>query len=189
MKTHLLLLIVLAVASCTNQQNRDLKSQETAVPVQPKSDFEIKFAHADTTKAGESVACIGGIYKLINDKYVIHFTSELPVQFDSCYTIDFKDINRKLKAELLIFTNKKSNLVNICTDLISPNNPEPLRTAYTESGKVLFGYSNPTKLYGNQTQSSSIWIKELIFVDPKTGEKIKISNELLWKVLDLGTPG
>jgi hypothetical protein len=43
-------------------------------------------------------------------------------------------------------------------------------------------------LQGYKTQHTSVLIKNLVFVDKDTGEKIEIKNELIWKVLYLGTP-
>lgn len=178
------LIAVLSIIGCTNQNKPLVKQPEKSI-----NPVESYFSKLDTTRAGKSVACSGGIYKLIGDKYLIHFTSDLPVQFDSCYSVSMRDLNRKAHVELFVFDNKDASFSNICTDMIIVDSSKPPRTLFAESGEFILGYSDPIMLYGNKSQHTNILVKELVFVDGKTGEKIKIKNELLWKVLDVGTPG
>jgi hypothetical protein len=151
--------------------------------------FKKYFSNIDTSKAGNSFGCSAGVYKFINSKYVVHLSCDLPVQFDSCYHVIADSSNTTYEIELLIFDNVDANLTNTCSDMHIDNMPKPTRVLNAKSGELLLGYSDSTKYYGNSTQRTTILIKKLIFKDDKTGEKIVIENELLWKVLNLGTPG
>ena len=154
-----------------------------------KNDFANCFANVDTTKLGQTIGCEGGIYKLLNRKSVLCINFDLPVQFDSCYSVIIDGSNGKHLTSLIAFDNNNANLSNICSDIEIVNNPEPTRFLYAQSGNFILAYSNPTKLHGNPTYSVTILIKKLVFFDYKTGEKIIIENELLWKVLNAGIGG
>ena len=181
------ILTILTFVSCNNQSDsidNSIKQQ-----AKPKINFATCFANIDTLKAGQSICCSGGTYKIINDKYVIRIFPDFPIQFDSCYSITIDSSNAGRLTELLIFDNKNANLSNICTDIIITNNHSLTRQLIAQSGEIIIGFSDPTELYGNQTHHTTILIKRLVFVDSKTGETIEFENEIIWKVLDTGTPG
>ncbi len=182
MRNLIYMLTALILASCDNNSSTDnpTQPQEKAT-----NTFTTCFANIDTSKTGQTIGCSGWTYKLINDKYVICILPNGPVQFDSCYTLTIDSSN----AGLLVFDNKDAHLANICTDVIITNNPTPTRHLYAQSGKIIVGFSDPTELYGNATYHTTVLIKRIVFVDNKTGGKIELENELLWKVKDLGTPG
>jgi hypothetical protein len=178
---------VLIFVRCTNQNETKDSSLEQSGGL--KDIFKTCFAHIDTLKIGQSIGCSNGAYKLINNKYVIRILPNFPIQFDSCYAITIDSSNGKLLTELLVFDNKDANLTNICTDLINTTASKPSRQLYAQSGQLIIGSSDPTELNGTKTSRTTIFIKRLLFIDSKTGEKIELANELLWKVLNTGTPG
>ena len=181
------MLTILTLASCNNQS--DSADNSAKQPDKTKNTFAACFADIDTSKAGQSIGCTGGTYKLINDKYVIRIFPNFPIQFDSCYKITIDSSNARRLTELFVFDNKDASLTNICTDIIITNYPKPTRQLHARSGQLIIGFSDPTELYGNKTHHTTILIKRLVFIDSKTGDKIELENEILWKVLDIGTPG
>ena len=146
------------------------------------------FAGMDTSGVGNQLNCAAGIYKLIHDKYVLHLSLDLPVQLDKCYDFSIDSLNGRKQAELWIFEKGKAGLTNICTDVVV-NAPEPLRVLYAHSGKIRVVFSDPEKYYGNPVHRTTVWVKKLVFTDPRTGEKITLENEVFWKVLYTGIPG
>ncbi|MBK7569223.1 MAG: hypothetical protein IPI31_15485 [Bacteroidetes bacterium] len=181
---------MLSILTCTICNNNvDSRDNSTELPDKSKNSFETCFGNIDTSKAGKTKGCSGGTYKLINDKYVIRIFPDFNIQFDSCYIVTINSSNAERLTELLIFENNNANLTNICTDIIIVNNPKPTRQLYAQSGQLIIGFSDPIDLYGSPTCHTTILIKRLVFIDRQTGDKIVIENELLWKVLDTGTPG
>ena len=183
----LFIITILTLVSCTHQSN--FKDNYAKQQDKPKNTFKTCFADIDTLKAGQSIGCSGGTYKLINNKYVIRILPDFPIQFDSCYSVTIDRSNAKRLTQLLIFDNKDAHLSNICTDIIITNNPKPTRALTAQSGQLVIGFSDPTELYGNKTHHTTVLIKKLVFIDGQTGEKIELENEILWKVLDTGIPG
>lgn len=181
------ILIVLALVCC-NKQSDSVKNSATQTD-KSKNTFEAHFADIDTLKTGQSIGCSGGVYKLINDTYVIRILPDFPVQFDSCYSVTIDSSNAERFTELLVFDKRDANLSNICTDVIITNIPKPTRQLHAQSGQLIIGFSDPTDRYGSTTHHTTVLIKRLVFLDSKTGEKIELKNEVLWKVLDTGTPG
>lgn len=188
MKTRILIFILtfLSIVSCKRQGESADKSATQLDSIE--NTFVSCFSNMDTTKAGHSIACSAGIYKLINDRYVVRLLFDFPVSLDSCYTISVDSLNGEQLAELLIFDNKNASLTNICTDVIISNYPGASRKLYAHNGELVVAFSDPTDYYGNMNHHTTVVIKKLVFID-NTGEKIELENELLWKVLDLGTPG
>ena len=181
------MLTILTLESCNNQSNyTDNPTRQTD---KSKNTFATCFYNIDTSNAGQSIGCSGGTYKLINDKYIICILPDFPIQFDSCYAITIDSSNARRLTELLVFDNRDASLINICKDIINTNFPKPTQQIYAQSGQVIIGFSDPTELYGNPTHHTTILIKRLVFLDTKTGDKIELENEILWKVLDTGTPG
>jgi hypothetical protein len=194
MRRLIFILTILTLVSCNNQSDTfdfsAIQYENPAIlPDKSKNTFSTCFADIDTSRAGRALGCSGWTYKLINDKYVIRIFPNVAVQYDSCYTLTIDSSNAGRLTELLIFDNKDANLSNICTDLINVNIPRPKRKLHAQSGQLIVGFSDPTELYGNQTHHTTILIKKLVFIDSITGDKIELENELLWKVLDTGTPG
>lgn len=187
MNRLIFILTILTFVSCNNQI--DSTENSATQPDKSKNTFASCFADIDTSKVGQSIGCSGGTYKLLNEKYVIRVFPDFPIQFDSCYSITDDSSNAARLTELLVFDNNDANLLNICTDLIITNNPNPTRQLHAQSGEMIIGFSDPTELYGFKTHHTTILIKRLLFIDSKSGEKIEFQNEILWKVLNLGTPG
>ena len=192
MKTLILILVLfLTLESFQNKSLRknlsEYKSENVDTIV--KNDFANCFANVDTTNQGQTIGCEGGIYKLLNKKNILLINFDFPIQFDSCYSVIVDGSKGKQLASLLAFDNNNANLANICSDVEIVNNPEPTRFLYAQSGNFILAFSNPTKLHGNPTYRVTILIKKLVFFDYKTGEKIIIENELLWKVLNAGIGG
>jgi len=187
MRKLITVLIILTLMSCTNQS--DSIENSATLTDKSKNEFATCFADIDSLRAGQSIGCSGGTYMLINDKYVIRIQPIYPIKIDTCYSITIDSSNAEQITELLIFDNNDANLSNICTDIIITNNPVPTRQLHARSGEIIIGFSDPTELYGNKTHRTTVLIKYLVFIDGETGEKIEIENELIWKVLDTGTPG
>ena len=148
------------------------------------------FENIDTTKAGQALCCSGSISKLINDEYVISisYASLISYRLDSCYMITVDSTNRRM-VELLVFKKSQASLINICTDVIITNTPEPTAHLFAQSGELQFLFNEPIEYYGNMMDHVSVFIKRLVFNDVKSGRKIEFENELIWKVLDTGIPG
>lgn len=187
MSKYIFILIISTLTSCIKQKKPSGNFIDQ--PAKSSKTFSDCFANVDTSKAGQSIGCSAGIFKRINERYVIRLAQDFPIQFDSCYTVTIDRSNAKKLTELLVFHDKNATLGNICTDLMIPNWPTPIRRLYAESGQITVGFSNPTELYGNSTNHITVLIKKLVFIDIGTGEHIVLENELLWKVLNLGTPG
>ena len=181
------ILTILTFTSCNSQS--DTPENFAIEADKSENTFAICFADIDTSNAGQSIACSAGTYKLINDKYVIRILHDFPIQLDSCYSITIDSTKAGVLTELLVFDYKDASLTNICSDILLENFSGPSRKLYPKSGEVIIGHSDPTELYGNKTQRTTILIKNLVFTDSKTGETIEITNELIWKVLNKGTPG
>ena len=186
MRTFIYILSLLTFASCNNQHDTKVDAKQ---PVKSIHTFENCFGGIDTTNAGQSIGCAAGTYKLINDKYVFYIRHPLPVQFDSCYSVTIDSMQKEFIIELFVFDHNQANLTNICTDVIRVNNPEPTRLLAAQSGQLIIGFSDPIDYYGHMSHHTSILIKQLVFIDAKTGEKIELKDELIWKVLDTGRPG
>ncbi|MFL5752606.1 MAG: hypothetical protein ACJ76F_04305 [Bacteroidia bacterium] len=181
-------LIILVLMSCSNQGGD--KGAAEAAQAPSKMDFATAFKGVDTSKTGLTVACSSGQYKLISDKLVLHFKPYFPVQFDSSYTVAIDGINASQIVELLVYDNNKSSLSNFCSDVVvNSETSEPSRRLVAQQGNIIVGYSDPTELSGVKTSRITIYIKDMTFIDEKTGEKFELKNELLWKVLDIGTAG
>ena len=123
MRGLIFILTILTLASCNNKS--ETTDNSVRQPDKSKNTFVTCFADIDTSKAGQTLGCSGGTYKLINDKYVIRILPDYPIQFDSCYTITIDSLNAGRLTELLIFDNKNANLTNICTDIKITNNRNP----------------------------------------------------------------
>ena len=152
-------------------------------PQNPADDFAL----IDTSKAGSSIGCGGSLFKLLNDScvLVIHLPSHLPdgvhLQVDS--------IHSPASADLYLFSKDSASLMNICTDLIISNAPRPIATLQAFSGELVFRRESPIPLYGSLAPVSSIIVKYLSFADSTSTFELHVKDELLWRVVDLGTPG
>jgi hypothetical protein len=186
MRIIIFVLTIFTFVACRKQ--RDITSDSALHVDNSTENFGKCFINIDTSAVGQAIGCVGGVYKLVNDRYVIGLYFDLPIQFDSCYTISIDTLNGEL-TELWVFDNKDASLTNVCTDIIITNSAEPTRKLHAKSGELVIGFSDPTEYYGNSTRHTTVLIKSLVFKDFKTGERIELKNELLWKVLDLGTPG
>lgn len=175
---------LLFVSTFTSCDKKHLSKESDKI----QNTFAVCFANVDTTKVGQSISCGNGVYKLINEKYVLWVSLRFPVQYDSCYIVTIDSLNGIGTAQLVFYPQDKATLADHCNDIIICNNPIPTKTLIAERGQLLIGFSNPTMLQGYKTQHTSVLIKNLVFVDKDTGEKIEIKNELIWKVLYLGTP-
>lgn len=178
-RTLIFVLTILALATCRKQSNTTGSLENF---------FASCFANIDTLNVGESRACSGETFKLINDRYVIYLSLDFPIQFESCYTISIDTANGKKMADLWVFDNKDANLTNICTDILMMNVAKPSRSLSAQRGELIVAYSDATD-YGNERPHITVLIKKLVFIDGKTGNTIEIENELIWKVPDVGTPG
>jgi hypothetical protein len=194
MKKIVYILISLIVIGCNSNETRKNETEshntiEVADSVVSENNFNNCFVEPDSSYIQESIGCSGGYYKLINDQYVLRISSELNVEYGDCDIVSIDSSEQSLLAELLIFEKGKASLTNICTDVILVNAPEPINTLKHGYGQIAIGKTDPTDYYGNEMPKMTIRVDHLTFIDPHTGEEIKIKNELLWKVLNTGTPG
>jgi len=186
-----LILVLLISLSCNNPapSPEDALEKKDSLPAQSTHNSLQCFIGIDTTNIGQTVGCSYAAYKLLNKNYVIYIRPDFPIQYDSCYSITIDSTNGKNLTGLLVFDHKNANLNNLCTDLIVTDNPEPSRKLFAQSGSLILAFSNSKDSQGFPTNYVTVLIKKLVFIDFKTGKKIEIENELLWKVQDLGTPG
>jgi hypothetical protein len=152
-------------------------------------DFSDCFKGLDTTDAGPTIGCTEGFYKLIGDSCVVCIHPDLPERTDTCYFVNIDGTNGKRFSKLLIFDDKKAGLENLCTDEINLNDPMPSGTLYPQSGQFILAFTAPSATDANHRFRVTVFIRSLLFIDEKTGKKIEIKNEMLWKVVDTGTPG
>lgn len=186
----ILLLLILSSCNYTGKADKfDSEEKAGTLSAVQKSRFLNFFTAADTSNTGESVGCAGGVYKLIDNKYVLQIKMEFSVQLDSCYNIKFNEPSSKISANLLIFDDQKASLDNICTDIINVNHRGPSRQLHALNGHLIVAYSDGAVLYGASTYYITAWVKKIVFIDDRYGERIIIENELFWKVLNSGTPG
>ena len=164
--------------------------------VEDIADVEIKdnkfsncFSKMDTSDYRPTVGCSGGYYKTLNDQYVIKLSSFVEFEYNDCQRVNVDDQFSNIRAELYVFEQGQASLVNLCADVIITNAPKAIQTITASSGKIIVGKSNPTDYYGNTMPRFSFYIEELNFIDTLKSDTIRIKDELLWKVLNRGTPG
>jgi len=182
------LFAALIFLSCTNDpkpiSNTTIKPFEAKTPI-----FTDCFAGIDTTAAGISISCSGDLFTVINDHYVIRIHPDLGIFLDSCYTLSIGKWNEGMVTELFIYDNQDAKQAQFCSDIGLIGAPKPSRIVRAQDGQLIVRVSDPIELNGNRQHHTTVLIKKLVFKDSKTGKNIVFENELLWKVLDLGTPG
>ena len=164
----------------------DTNSIKTAKPLL----FSDCFNSADSSYKQEAIGCSNTYFKVVNDRYVLKII--LPSSLNtisSCKEIEIDSSNNNLQVTLIIYRKGDASLANICTDIQITNAPIPLRSIQKCSGKFKLGIDEYIDYYGNMRPSVSILVESLIFWDEMTQQEIKITNELFWKVLDLGFAG
>ncbi len=190
MKKLYYLLTIVLLAACTNQQTS--KKTDKFRAEEPITVPMPCFAGIDTTKAGESIACGQSVYKLVNNQYVLRINPKFSPSPGKCHHITLDSLSGSLLTELIIYDKKNASLTNYCSDIIiRMENGPPVVTRHLHAvkGEFMIGYSDSSSENGLLNYRQSIFIKNLLFRDPKTGKKIEIKNELIWKVRDIGTPG
>jgi hypothetical protein len=80
------LLFISTFISCDNQH---LSKESDKI----QNTFAVCFANVDTTKGGQNISCGDGVYKLINEKYVLWVSLCFPIQYDSCYIVTIDSLN------------------------------------------------------------------------------------------------
>ncbi len=147
------------------------------------------FEGIDTTKQGISVGCSAGFWKLIDSNFVIRITPNVrQIPYNRCMIINIDSTINKEMAELFVFKKGEANIDYICMD-IHGSKKELLRSFPAISGQIIVELTDPTDYYGHIQPKVSIFIKKLIFIDPKTKKRVEFKNELLWKILDFGELG
>lgn len=155
-----------------------------SAPVRPPGHRNC-FAGVDTVRGKNQYAttrgCFGRFYLRVNNRWVLRLTSRLPVQYDSCTSVAVGGAKRDLVAELLVFDPGKAHLDNLCSDVRIVNAARPRQRLTARDGRVVVAF-RPTTYYGSTTYAVSLWVQRLEFVDPKTGKRIVLENQLLWRV-------
>ncbi len=186
MKNILTIFGIFLLGACT--QNNTTENVHTSYEIM-NSSFHEYFDELDTTRTDNTIGCVSGFFKKLDANYVIRIVPNLDLVYNSIEKYEIKGFTNDLVLELFEYKEGKANLTNICTDILVVNNPEPIQKYSNCKGTVVIGKSNPTQYYGNEMPRVSIHLKNLIFYDSLGNEVLKIKDELLWKVLHLGTPG
>ncbi len=155
----------------------------------PQKDFTDCFQQVDTAQEMSTDGCSAGYFKVISDQYVVRIAPTFTIQKDTCLEFTLSDTTQKIEIELWIFERNEANLTNICSDIFIVGMPEHQKALPASAGNIILGGSDIVDYYGNKMPLVSILVKELVFVDPETDERIEVQNELLWKIMNRGTPG
>ena len=201
MKILLYISISVLILSCSSNMNEkfdeqsfDEQSIATVIESEIDNTFDNYFTEPDSNFSQTVTGCSGGYYKVISDQYIIRINSDINVRYGECLEIKVDSNNYEMIAELLIFDKGEASLMNICTDMIiselnGKKTPMPVNRIQKCYGNIFVGKTDPTDYYGNMMPKLTIRIEELKFIDDKSKEIITIKDELLWKVLNTGTPG
>ncbi|MBL1280644.1 MAG: hypothetical protein COA33_010240 [Fluviicola sp.] len=186
MKNIVAILGLLLLASCTgNSEQNNQGDTENEL----NSKFQEYFQSLDTIQKNYSVGCASGFYKILDERFVIRISPSLDFEYDNIKKLKVGTNSFEVSLELLEFEEGKASLFNICTDMHIGNVAKPINKYTNCIGTLVIGKSDPTDYYGNIMPRVSIYLDKVIFYDSLGNEKINIENELLWKVLDRGTPG
>ncbi|MFT5165385.1 MAG: hypothetical protein ACI8P3_000610 [Saprospiraceae bacterium] len=191
MKTLFYLSISIFVLSCSLNKTAatENKNIDSVVELKTNSSFDQCFSAPDPTFKQTAIGCSGAFYKVINDQFVLRISPDLNMNYDECTELKIGISDQKFIAQLLIFEKGKASLSNICTDVINENAAKPIITFDKCIGSLTIGKSDPTDYHGNERPKVTIRIDELIFINLDSNEEIAIRNQLIWKVLNIGTPG
>ncbi|MCF8295924.1 MAG: hypothetical protein K9J13_00145 [Saprospiraceae bacterium] len=196
MKILLFISIIVFVLSCSsNKTEKTIEQSMDSIPeLVVGNSFDNCFPKPDTNFEQTVIGCSGGYYKVVSDQYVIRINSDIKVDYGECIEIEIDSTESEMTVELLVFKKGDASLMNICTDIkISELNgkkiPEPISRIQKCYGKIVIGKTDPTDYYGNEMPKMTIRIEELTFIDIETKDTITFKDELLWKVLNTGTPG
>jgi hypothetical protein len=175
--------IILALFGCSGSGNDEVIVDEIET-----GRLKECFLGYDTVNVGTSRGCAFGYYKLINGSYVVRISPKMKILFDSCQTIYLDSTEAPQWAELLIFKEGKATLANFCSDVNIINSEKPVMRLNGHKGVLIIEFNNEDRKSG-RIQRATIMIKQMEFINPKSGEKIELRNELLWKIADQGVPG
>lgn len=182
---------LLMIAACSDTPDIiDEIADGRAKPPTPEQAFEYRTHNLN--KNGQALAC-GDMYKLVGDSCVLRIDGELRPQLNYGHII-IDSTNSKL-IELWIFQKDKASLNNLCTDVIvTVTGKEPQRSParfHPESGQLMMGEETITEQLDGihyTVPVRSVLVERLVFEDFR-GKTITLTNELIWKVKDSGTPG
>lgn len=176
-------LVSILNTSCEGKLKQANKQKTFVVDtVQKQKDFRC-FESIDTTQFQETKACSGYYYKKIKNKFVLEIRYDSIIQFDSCIHVYIDTINSNKFSKLFTYKDGDASLFIFCNDYGDDHVP------ITSSDKAFGDFYIRFYKSHNNGPTVSIWINTLTFIDPKSGQKTTISNELLWKIEDLGFYG
>jgi hypothetical protein len=185
MKTIFILVGIVFLASCA--ENNGQKVQNNGAEL--KSEFEKYFLNKDTVQQNYTIGCSAGFYQLLNTKYVLRIYTDLDFENNTLKTFQVSPHSLDITLELFEFEEGQANLTNICTDIHLVNAVKPIRTYSDCSGTVVVGISNPATHPMYAMPIVSMHLDGLTFYDSLGVEKLRIENEMIWKVQHQGTPG
>lgn len=189
MKAIITIVGILLLVACTQNDTKENAHNEIISDDRINSRFHEYFDELDTSSTDNTIGCISGFFKKLDAKYVIRIGPNLDLEYNNIEKFDIEGYAKDVELELFEFKKGKANLTNICTDIHVVDTPEAIQKYSNCKGTVVIGKSDPTNYYGNEMPRVSIHLKNLIFYDSLGNEVLKIEDELLWKVLHLGTPG
>lgn len=179
------LVVAICFIGCTDNSTQRAKKQAGNIDTLIHPYIFDCFKSVDTTRPMITSACDNTFYKVIDSDHVIVIHNTAPLQFDSCAHILINTTNRL--AELLVFKRGEANIVNFCNDY-SPK-PLPERSLVKAFGDFYIKLYKPIEYRGTDKPTASIYIPGITFLDSLRNTQVKIKDELLWKVYQLGPAG
>jgi len=135
-----------------------------------------------------SVSCSWGTYKLVDTKYIIWVNTEkLPHAIGKYYEINIQSKTHNKMVEVLVYGQNDATLANICTDMLWQSKAQPTHRINPLSGTLVISLTEPQNKF--DMFEISVLIKNLLFIDPITQNKIEVKNEVIWKAIYQGIPG
>jgi hypothetical protein len=190
MKYIIILIFILGVVvSCESDR---VESEQTEKSNSEKqTTFNSCFDIPDTNYRQYVLGCCNTFYKLIKNKRVLSISTDSIIENGYCTDLINDSANNNFVAELKVFDSELAVLSSVCSDLIFVNQyfSKHTRTLTINQGQIVIGKVLSKQPNGSEKQLTTILVKTLNFKDTLTGELIKIENELLWQVEDIGTPG
>ena len=176
-----LVFLFAAIVTCQSTPIVQTVVKDSDVIIKPNQ-VEAIFNSRDTIYAGQSVACVGSFYTIIDKYMVVMLQHTMPIIYDSCIYIKIDSTNSPQLANLYLYKNGNANLNNFATDGITEadTSSSVITKAY---GDIILKFQQEKSPYFDEPLAS-IYIDNLHFIDTTNNKIISIKNKLIWKVQD-----
>ena len=152
-------------------------------------DFINCFHHLDTLKSLQTIGCSNQFYSYLDEETLLAIRFPKNQYYLGCHELNIKHVSDiEPVVQLLIYEKGKAHLGNRCTCFQIEDEPEPIDTFSVASAQLSIGGTFAIDSLWNSTLLKSVWFEHAEFRSKK-GEKRTISNQLFWRIPDLGTAG